>query len=42
MWRYSFVIINDGSPVDIELSHGSLGSAPGKGEVSVRFNQVRF
>ena len=36
----SFVIINDGSPVDIALSHGSVGSAPGKGEISVRFNQV--
>ncbi|KAL8822703.1 MAG: hypothetical protein Q9191_006567, partial [Dirinaria sp. TL-2023a] len=35
-----FIITNDGSPVDIELSHGSFGSTPGTGYISVSFDGV--
>ncbi|KAL8671944.1 MAG: hypothetical protein Q9168_003570 [Polycauliona sp. 1 TL-2023] len=37
-----FVIINDGSPVDIALSHGTLGSTAASGNITAVFNQVSF
>lgn len=36
----SFIIRNDGSPVDIMLSHGSDGSTGGNGQCSVNINKV--
>ncbi|KAI4186371.1 MAG: hypothetical protein L6R41_003527 [Letrouitia leprolyta] len=33
-----FIIVNDGSPIDISLSHGSVGPTPGTGRIEVRFN----
>lgn len=37
-----FIITNDGSPVDIELSHGSFGSTPGTGYISVSFDGISY
>ncbi|KAF2277724.1 uncharacterized protein EI97DRAFT_415284 [Westerdykella ornata] len=37
-----FEIHNDGSPVDIMLSHGSDGSTPGNGECAVTIYQTTF
>ena len=33
----SFFIVNDGSPIDIGLSHGSDGAAQGTGVIDARF-----
>jgi len=37
-----FIIKNDGSPVDIELSHGSDGDTGGSGRCSVSFNDKPY
>ena len=36
----SFIIVNDGSPVDIALSHGSAGSLYNTGKVTAEFDGV--
>lgn len=36
----SFIIENDGSPIDIMLSHGSNGDQVGSGKCQVSFTNV--
>ena len=38
----SFIIVNDGSPVNIQLSHGSDGSTEGSGQCRVTINGVSY
>lgn len=40
--RIDFIIENDGSPVDIELSHGSDGSTAGSGECRATIGDTTY